>query len=310
MRIAIVGQRDFGTAVLEAFLARRDTVAGVFSAPEKPGATFDPLRLAAEQRHIPVYQFGSLKTEEARQALRALDADLGVMAYVLQFVPQDFATIPRHGMIQFHPSLLPRYRGPSSINWPIIRGDTRTGLTIFRPTDGLDEGPIILQKETLIGPDDTLGSVYFDRLFPMGIAALQEAAELVVSRGAVGSVQDESQASYEGWCRDDEARINWHNHLDLIYNLIRGCDPAPAAWTTFKGKKLQLHAARKHPARTFAEVKGAIGAVTAIGEQSLFVSAQGGQIEVFKLRYDGGKKLPAPQMCAEVGLSLGAILGQ
>jgi methionyl-tRNA formyltransferase len=309
MRIAIVGQRDFGKAVLDAFLDRGDTVAGVFCAPEKPGSTADPLRLAAEQRRIPVYQFGSLKAEEARQALRALDAELGVMAYVLQFVPQDFATIPHRGMIQFHPSLLPRYRGPSSINWPIIRGDTRTGLTIFRPTDGLDEGPIILQKETPIGPDDTLGSVYFDRLFPMGIAALQEAADLV-THGAEGRVQDESQASYEGWCRDPEARVNWHNHLDLIYNLIRGCDPAPAAWTTFKGKKLQLHAARKHPARTFGEVKGAIGAVTAIGEQSLFVTAQGGQIEIFKLRYDGGKKLPAPQVCAEVGLSLGGILGE
>lgn len=310
MRIAIVGQRDFGKAVLEAFLARRDTVAGVFCAPEKPGTTADPLRLAAEQRQIPVYQWGSLKTDEARQALRALDVDLGVMAYVLQFVPQDFVTVPRHGMVQFHPSLLPRYRGPSSINWPIIRGDTATGLTIFRPTDGLDEGPILLQKETPIGPDDTLGSVYFDRLFPMGIAALQEAADLVVSHGAAGRAQDESQASYEGWCRDAEARINWHNHLDLIYNLIRGCDPAPAAWTTFKGRKLQLHAARKHPAQKFAQVKGAIGAVTAIGEQSLFVAAQGGQIEVFKLRYDGGKKLPAPQLCAEVGLSLGAILGE
>ena len=132
---------------------------------------------------------------------------------------------------------------------------------------------------------------------------------MVVTRGAVGGVQDESQASYEGWCRDAEAQINWHNHLDLVYNLIRGCDPAPAAWTTYKGKKLQLHAARKHPARTFAEVKGSIGAVTAIGEQSLFVMAQGGQIEIFKLRYDGGKKLPAPQVCADVGLSLGAILG-
>jgi len=232
------------------------------------------------------------------------------MAYVLQFVPQDFATIPRHGMIQFHPSLLPRYRGPSSINWPIIRGDTRTGLTIFRPTDGLDEGPVILQKETPIGPDDTLGSVYFDRLFPMGIAALQEAAAMVVGGAALERVQDESQASYEGWCRDAEARINWHNHIDLVHNLIRGCDPAPAAWTTFKGKKLQLHAARKHPARTFAEVKGAIGAVTAIGAGSIFVTAQGGQIEVSKLRYDGGKKLPAPQACAEAGLSLGAILGE
>jgi methionyl-tRNA formyltransferase len=310
MRIAIVGQRDFGKAVLEAFLARRDTVAGVFCAPEKPGGSPDPLRLAAEQQRIPVYQFGSLKTEEARETLRGLDTDLGVMAYVLQFAPQDFAGIPRHGMIQFHPSLLPRYRGPSSINWPIIRGDTRTGLTIFRPTDGLDEGPILLQKETPIGPDDTLGSVYFDRLFPMGIAALQEAADLVVSGSGTGRIQDESQASYEGWCRDEEARINWHNHVDLIHNLIRGCDPAPAAWTTFKGKKLQLHAVRKHPAHRFAEVKGAIGSVAAITDQSVFVSAQGGQIEISKMRYDGGKKLPAPQLCAEVGLSLGAVLGQ
>jgi methionyl-tRNA formyltransferase len=310
VRIAIIGQQDFGKAVLEAFINRGDTVAGVFCAPEKAGAKPDPLRLAAEQARIAVQQQPSLKTEEASAALRSLDADLGVMAYVLQFVPQQFAGIPRHGMIQYHPSLLPRYRGPSSINWPIIRGDTHTGLTIFRPTDGLDEGPILLQKETPIGPEDTLGSVYFDRLFPMGISALQEAADLVVNHGGEGRVQDESRASYEGWCRDAEARINWHNHIDLVHNLIRGCDPAPAAWTTFKGKKLQLHAARKHPAQRFEQVKGAVGTVTAIGEQSLYVAVQGGQIEVSKLRYDGGKKLPAPQLCAEVGLSLGAKLGE
>jgi methionyl-tRNA formyltransferase len=310
MRIAVVGQSDFGKAALEAFLARGDTVAAVFCAPEKPGAALDPLKLAAQAQRIPVHQLASLKTEEARRTLHALDVDLGVMAYVLQFVPQEFVNIPRHGMIQYHPSLLPLYRGPSSINWPIIRGDTRTGLTIFRPTDGLDEGPVILQKETPIGADDTLGSVYFDRLFPMGIAALQEAADLVVKGGAAGTVQDESRASYEGWCRSAEARINWHNHLDQVHNLIRGCDPSPAAWSTFKGKKLQLHAARKHPARTFAQVKGGIGTVTAIGGESIFVAAQGGQIEAFKLRFEGGKKLPAPQVCAEVGLSVGAVLGE
>src|SRR6202167_875954 len=198
MRIAIVGQRDFGTAVLGAFLDKGHAVAGVFCAPEKPGSTPDPLRLAAEQRSIPVYQLASLKTEEARAALRALDVDLGVMAYVLQFVPQDFATIPRHGMIQYHPSLLPLYRGPSSINWPIILGDTRTGLTIFRPVDGLDEGPIILQKETPIGPDETVGKVYFGRLFPMGVEALLEAAELVVSGRAQSTTKDGLCASYGG----------------------------------------------------------------------------------------------------------------
>jgi methionyl-tRNA formyltransferase len=309
MRIAIVGQKDFGKAVLEAFVKRGDTVAGVFCAPEKPGEPPDPLRLAAEPLGIPVFALPSLRVEEARRALQSLNVELAVLAYVLQFVPQDFATIPRHGTIQFHPSLLPRYRGPSSINWPIILGDTRTGLSIFRPVDGLDEGPVILQKETPIGPDETTGKVYFGRLFPLGVEALMEAADLVVSGQAPALAQDESLASYEGWCREAEARINWHTHVDQTYNLIRGCDPAPGAWTLFNHKRLQVFDARKHPARTFSQVKGRIGAVTAIENQSVRISAQGGQIEVFKVRYEGGKKLPAAQFCVEAGLSLGTILG-
>jgi methionyl-tRNA formyltransferase len=309
VRIAIIGQQDFGKAVLEAMVGRGDTVAGVFCAPEQPGAKPDPLRTAAEQRNVPVFQLASLKTEEACRALRSLDVELGVMAYVLQFVPQAFATVPTHGMIQYHPSLLPRYRGPSSINWPIIRGDESTGLTIFRPTDGLDEGPVILQKATPIGPDDTLGSVYFDRLFPMGIDALQEAADLVASRRVVQIAQDESQASYLGWCRAAEARINWHNHVDLVYNLIRGCNPAPGAWTTHDGKKLYVFDARKHCARSFSQVRGKIGAVTAIDGQSVFVAVQGGEIEMIRVRFDSGKKLPASQCCAEAGLQVGALLG-
>src|SRR5947208_8032298 len=148
MKLAIVGQQDFGKGVLEAFLARGDQVAGVFCAPEKPGARPDALKVAAQEKGIPVLQFPSLKAEEAKAAMKKLDADIGIMAFVLQFAPQDFVAIPKHGTIQYHPSLLPKYRGPSSINWPIIRGDTRTGLSIFRPTDGLDEGPVILQKET------------------------------------------------------------------------------------------------------------------------------------------------------------------
>jgi methionyl-tRNA formyltransferase len=309
MRIAIIGQQDFGKAALEAFIARGDTVAGVFCAPEKPGARPDPLRVAAQERQLPLYQLPSLKTDEARDTLRGLNVELGVMAYVLQFVPQEFAAVPRHGMIQYHPSLLPKYRGPSSINWPIIRGDTRTGLTIFRPTDGLDEGPVVLQKEMPIGPDDTLGSVYFERLFPMGVAALQEAADLVVGGRIREVVQDESQASYEGWCQAGEARINWHNPVDFVYNVIRGCNPAPGAWTLLNGKKLQIFDARKHLVRTFSQVKGKIGAVTAIGSESIFIAAQGGQIEVLKLKHEDGKKIAAAQYCTESGLAVGTILG-
>src|SRR5258705_11453418 len=207
MRLAIIGQQDFGKAVLEAFLARGDEVAGVFCAPEKEGAKADLLKVAAQEKGVKVYQFPSLRNRDAHDALRALNADIGIMAYVLQFAPQEFVKIPKKGTIQYHPSLLPKYRGPSSINWPIIRGDAKTGLSIFRPNDGLDEGPVILQKETPVGPDDTLGSVYFDRLFPMGVAPMLEAADLVMAGKPPETGQGEGRASYEGWCRAAEAKI-------------------------------------------------------------------------------------------------------
>ena len=309
MRIALIGQQDFGKAVLEALVARGDTVAGVFVAPEKPGGKPDPLRVAAEEKGLKVFQFPSLKAPEAAAAMKALDADIGIMAFVLQFAPQEFVSIPKHGTIQFHPSLLPKYRGPSSINWPITKGETKTGLTIFRPTDGLDECAVILQKETPISENDTLGTVYFDRLFPMGVAAMLEAADLVVAGKHSEVVQDESQASYEGWFKSAEAKVNWSQHVDWIHDTIRGADPAPGAWTTIGGKKLQLFGSRKHLVRTFGAVKGKIGEITEIGAESMRVTAQGGQIELAKVNGEEGKKVSAAEWAKAAGVVAGTILG-
>jgi methionyl-tRNA formyltransferase len=308
MRIAIIGQQAFGKSVLEAFLARGTTVAGVFCAPEKPGDKPDPLRMAADERGVPLFQLPSLKDAQAVRLLQGLQVDLGVMAYVLQFAPQTFVTIPRHGTIQYHPSLLPRYRGPSSVNWPIIKGDTHTGLTIFRPTDGLDEGPVILQKTVPIGPEDTLASVYFDRLFPLGVAALLEAADLVVAGQCQEIAQREELASYEGWCRDPESRINWHAHVDQIYNLIRGCNPSPGAWTLVQGKKVRIYDVVCHRTRTFAAVPGKPGEVCAIGEKSIEVAAQGGRLELRTVRLEAGAKMPAGALAASLGVAVGAAL--
>jgi len=309
MRVVIIGQQDFGKAVLEAFLNRNDDVAAVFCAPEKEGARPDPLKIAAQERQLKLFQFPSLKSPEALAAMRDLNADIGIMAYVLQFAPQDFVNIPKHGTIQYHPSLLPAFRGPSSINWPVILGEQKTGLTIFRPNDGLDEGPVVLQKETAIGPDDTLGSIYFDRLFPLGVAAMLEAADLVVRGEHREVVQDEGHARYEGWCRLPDVQINWHSHVDHIYNLIRGCNPAPGAWTTHQGRKVQLFDSRKHRFRTFGAVKGKLGEIAEIGAESIRVTAQGGQIEVFKVKAEGGKKVTAVDFVREAGLALGTVLG-
>jgi len=309
MKIAIVGQQDFGKAVLEAFLARGDEVVAVFCAPEKEGTRPDALRLAAQEKGLKVHQFKSLRAPEAAQAMRDANADLGIMAFVLQFAPQEFVNIPRHGTIQYHPSLLPKYRGPSSINWPIIKGDTQTGLTIFRPSDGLDEGAVILQKKTPLGPDDTLGTVYFDRLFPLGVQAMLEAADLVVKGKHQETVQDESQASYEGWCRAGEARIDWAKPIDHVYNLIRGCNPAPGAWTTLNGKKLQVFDARKVVFRRFADVVGKVGEVTEVTAQSFKVTAQGGMIEVLKAKLEDGKKVSGGEVAQAGDIKAGSLLG-
>jgi methionyl-tRNA formyltransferase len=306
VRIALLGQQQFGKAVLQAFLARGDSVAGVFCAPDKPGTAIDPLKAASQQLGIPLFQLASLRTPEAQGCLYDLAADLGVMAYVLQFAPETFTSIPAHGTIQYHPSLLPRHRGPSSVNWPIILGESETGLTIFRPTDGLDEGPVVLQKRTAIGSQETSGQVYFGRLFPMGVEALLEASLMIVRDGAQAIAQEASTATYEGWCRAEEARINWHHHADRVFDLIRGCDPAPGAWTLFRGRRLQLFDAKKIPVRTFAGIGGSVGAVAWVDEGGLVLAGHGANIEIKRVRYDGGAKQPAGEFCRQHGIVVGS----
>jgi methionyl-tRNA formyltransferase len=310
MRIVIVGQQAFGKAVMEAFLARGDTVAGVFAAPARPGARPDPLVAAAEEKKLPVYQFAKYSDPECLGALRELNAEIGVMAYVTLFAPPEFCAIPKHGMIQFHPSILPLHRGAASIPWAIIRGRSETGLTIFRPTPGLDEGPVILQKRVAIGPDDTAASLYFDKIFPLGVEALLQAADLVGAGRATEWTQDESQATYEGFVREAESRINWANHVDFVYDLIRGCNPAPGAWTTLKRddveEKLYLFDAKKIMAPTFATVRGKkLGEVVSAGPEGLRIHAQGGFIEVSRVRLGDGAKVKT----SEVDIPIGTILG-
>jgi methionyl-tRNA formyltransferase len=168
---------------------------------------------------------------------------------------------------------------------------------------------VVLQKTVEIGPDDSLGTVYFDRLFPLGVAAMLEAADLVVAGKHREIPQDESLASYEGWCKDAEARINWHQHVDAIYNLIRGCNPAPGAWTLWNGAKLRIYDARKIPAHKLSDVAGKPGEIVAIGEKSVVVSGQGGSIELLRVKLDGAGKVAASVFAAENEVALGTRLG-
>jgi methionyl-tRNA formyltransferase len=305
MRLIINGQQAFGKAALDAILDKgTDEVVAVYTAPDKEGRPPDPVKEAALAHNLPLYQPASYKDPAVLDEMRALDADLMVMAYVIIFIPEEARSIPRFGSICFHPSLLPRHRGPSSINWAIITGATTTGLTYFWPDDGLDEGDILLQKQVDVGPDDTLGTVYFKKIFPLGIEATLEAIDLVRAGNPPRIAQDEAQATYESWARKQDAGIDWSKPVGEVYNLIRGCNPQPGAWTTLNGEEVQVYDSRR------VEGEGRPGEVMEVSDDGVLVQAGGGRILIQRVRPKGGDKQGANEWARSTGVAPGALVGE
>ena len=303
MRLIVMGQQAFGKSALETILgAGKDEVVAVYCAPDK-GERRDPIKEFALENGLTVMQPDNFEDKAVLDEMRTFGADLCVMAYVIIFVPAEARDIPTHGSICFHPSLLPLHRGPSSINWPIIWGATKGGLSYFWPDDGLDEGEILLQKEVAIGPDDTIGSVYFDKVFPLGLEATLEAIDLVRAGNPPKIVQDHSKATYEGWCNKMVAEIDWNRSVGELYNLIRGCNPQPGAWTIYNGEVLQIFDCTKTD-----HACGRTGRVSAITDDGITITAGRGSIIAKRVRYAGGKKVTAAEFAIEVGLEEGAKL--
>src|SRR4026209_1371940 len=290
MRNVVPAQQAFGKAVLEALLKRGDQVVEVYVAPEKPGQKPDPLKEAAVAAGLPVSQPASYRQPEVWDEFRALKPDLQVMAFVTLFVPEDFLNIPTHGSIQYHPSLLPAHRGASAINWPIIKGEKETGLSIFWPDNGLDTGDVLMQKKTPISATDTLGTVYFDRLFPLGVEAMMESLDLVKAGKAPRIKQDESKATYESRCGPGIAKIDWGKPWEQIDRLIRGCNPAPGAWCRLGGNALKVFDATPPPAQVPKGLDGPPGEIVAIDEQSFTVVCADGRFKVTRVQPADGKK--------------------
>jgi len=308
MRIVVHGQQAFGKAVLEALLKRGDEVIAVYVAPEKPGAKADPLKEAAVAAKLPVYQPSSYKDAKVLEEFKALKPDLQVMAFVTLFVPEEFLNAPTHGSIQYHPSLLPAYRGASAINWPIILGEKETGLSIFWPDNGLDTGDVLLQKKTPISPTDTLGTVYFDRLFPMGVEAMLESIDLVKAGKAPRIKQDESKATYEGRCGPGNAKIDWGKSWRQIDPLIRGCNPAPGAWCTLDGQTLKIFDAKPLPAKNPKGIAGKLGEIVAVESDGFAVVCADGRFKITRVQPADGKKIDAGEWAASAKLATGAKL--
>jgi methionyl-tRNA formyltransferase len=304
MRIILLGQAAFAEKTLDKLVGKGEDVVAIYCPPDPPSGKFDPVKQKAIQLGIPVRQHKSLKAPDVREEFLALNADLAILAFVTQIVPQQVFSVPKLGSICFHPSLLPKYRGASAINWALIRGETVTGLSLFWVDPGIDTGPVLLQKEVTVDPDDTTGSLYFNKIFPLGVDAIAEAVDLIKSGNPPRIVQDASKATYDPPCRDEHAKIDWSKPAQEVYNLIRGCDPQPGAHTTYDGKMVRIFDARLQKDANSA----AAGQVTGIGGEEITVALNGGTLTVKRMRGEGAK-ISGAEFAKQVDLKVGDRLG-
>jgi methionyl-tRNA formyltransferase len=302
MRIVLVGQGPFGEKVLEALLKGGEEVVGSFSPPDKKG---EGIKALAEKFGIPFFRPSLMKDPQVYDAYAKLRPDLAMLAFVTDIIPEKLLAIPSLGTICYHPSLLPRHRGGSAINWAIIQGETRTGLTIFWVEKGIDTGPILLQKEVEIGAEDTAGSLYFNTLFPLGVNAMAEAVELIRKGKAPRIPQIEAEATYEPLCDDRVAAVDFEKSIKDIYNLIRGCNPQPGAYCTLRGKKVRLYDAKMD----LMPVDRPSGEIISIDERGIQIAVKGGLIRIGKLRVDEGEKVKPMEFAQSIDLKKGDRCG-
>ena len=297
MRIALIGQAAFAERALEVLHSRSEEIVQVFAPPDLPGGRPDPLKTKALALGLPLSQPATFRSEEVFDQFRKLEADLLVMAFVTLIVPERILYAPRHKTICFHPSLLPRHRGASAINWTLIMGDANAGVTWFWPDRGIDTGPILLQRSEPVRDEDTVGSLYFNRLFPLGIETMGEAIELIQAGRAPAIAQDERLATYEPPCRDEHAKVDFARPAREVFNLVRGCDPQPAAYANAGGERLRLY----EPILENRRNESPAGTVLSIDEAGIRIALEGATMVVRRVRFDSSPKKVAPAELAAAG---------
>jgi methionyl-tRNA formyltransferase len=304
VRIILIGQAAFGEKTLDKLVGKGEEILAVYCPPDPPGGRLDPMKQRALQLGIPVHQPKTFKSPEAQEQFISLKADLGILAFVSQIIPPPVFSAPRFGSICYHPSLLPKYRGRNAINWTLINGETVTGFTVFWLDKGIDTGPILLQKEVPVDPEDTAGTLYFNKLFPMGIEAMGEAVDIIKAGNPPRIAQDESKAIYDPPCDDEHAKIDWSKPAHEVHNLIRGCDPQPGAYTFWQGKMVRVFDARLQKDAN----SPAAGEVTGIGGEEVTIALNGGTLTVKRMRGEGAK-VSGAEFARQTNLKIGDSLG-
>ncbi len=301
-RIAVFGQAAFARDVLVRLLEVGHELVGVYAPPDSGRP--EPLADEATARGLPLFRYKAFRRRgeaipERADEYRALGAELNVLPYTTVILPPEIVDAPPLGSLCFHPSLLPAYRGGAAIPWQIMLGARETGVTVFRPDAGVDTGPIVLQKGGVpIDDSDTAATLYFQKLYPLGVDAILEAVDAVDRGTARLQPQDEARASFQGLVTDAVARIDWSRPAHELGRHVRGCDPSPGAWSArASGEPVRLFDAQV----VAADASEAPGTVVGLDEGRLVLAARGGHLLVGKLRAGTGAKVAASAGGLEVG---------
>tara|TARA_B100000700_G_scaffold331758_1_gene468077 strand:+ start:11309 stop:12205 length:897 start_codon:yes stop_codon:yes gene_type:complete len=290
MRVALFGQAAFGADVFKALKNEKVDIVGV-STPREQGKS-DPLRDAARNNEIPIIATPDLKKNTFFEEYLSWQADLLVFAFVTDIVRKNVLDAAQYGAIQYHPSLLPLYRGRSAMNWPIINGAKKTGISIFWVDEGIDTGPILLQREVDISLEESMGSLYFNKLYPMGVKSLVESVKMIQQGSAPRIEQNHDDASYEPPCGPEHSEIDFMKPGWLIYNLVRGCDPQPGASAQLEDIPIRLFGASYYRSTKVDQP----GTVLEVDNEGARIACIGGILNIQRIQKIGESKIDAAEL--------------
>ena len=312
MRIVFCGTPEFAVPTLRALVANPEfSVEAVVTQPDRPRGrgqqvSASPVKEVALAARVRIYQPERVKTDEAHDFFREIKPDAAVIIAYGQIIPRRLLEIPRLGWMNLHASLLPKYRGAAPIAWAIIKGESKTGLTTMRLDPGLDTGPILMQRETEIGSDETAPELAM-RMAEMGAPLVMQSLAKLDRREIVPIPQDASGASYAPILTKEHGRIDWSQTAGEIYNRIRGLAPWPGAFTTFRGRL--CHIWGKPAAAGSAASTQEPGSVILSGGAIEIVCGKGTRLQLEAVQVEGRKRISAREFVNGARLASGERLG-